>query len=55
MKSDKGGYLQKGLTTHSPSSNDLGVKTPKGMTEMGASESRTTTAPTPRTLGPRTA
>lgn len=55
MKKSDGGYLLKGLHRNNPSSDDLGVKTPKQMTEMGASEARDSTAPTPRTLGPRTA
>lgn len=51
-KSD--GYLLNGLTRKNPSSDNLGAKMPaKSVDECATRDSQT--APTPGTLGPRTA
>ena len=48
------GYLLSGLTRKNPSSSQLGVKMPTKSVDEGATRD-SQTAPTPSTLGPRTA
>lgn len=52
MKKASGGYMHQGMKNHSPP-GDSGMRPPKGSVNDDAT--RGSTAPTPATMGPRTA